>query len=110
MMHWRRLRVKDHRRCVSCRIVAPKSQFWRIVRCHPDRIVRLDQGMGRSVYLCPNLTCLKSAQKKDRLSRSLKTKVDAAVYHQLEARLESNDRELVDLGSSAGSEAVTAIA
>jgi uncharacterized protein len=79
--------VKDQRRCVSCRIVAPKSTFWRIVRCHPDSIVRLDQGMGRSVYLCSTLTCLRSAQKKDRLSRSLKTKVDAAVYQRLEARL-----------------------
>jgi uncharacterized protein len=80
-------RLKDYRRCVSCRRVAPKSAFWRIVRCHPDQQVRLDQGMGRSVYLCPHLACLKVAQKKDRLSRSLKTKVDAALYHRLEKRL-----------------------
>jgi uncharacterized protein len=104
------LRVKDQRRCVSCRIVAPKSAFWRIVRCHPDRIVRLDQGMGRSVYLCPTLTCLKSAQKKDRLSRSLKTKVDAAVYHRLEALLESDDRSTVGMDLAAESGDVTPIA
>ncbi len=102
--------MKDHRRCVSCRIVAPKSTFWRIVRCHPDRIVRLDQGMGRSVYLCPTLTCLKSAQKKDRLSRSLKTKVDAAVYHRLEARLEPDDRLAIAMDLAVGSGDVTPIA
>ncbi len=45
--------------------------------------------MGRSVYLCPNLECLKAAQKKDRLSRSLKVKVDAAVYGRLAQRLET---------------------
>ncbi len=96
--------MKDYRRCVSCRIVLPKSQFWRIVRCHPDRIVRLDQGMGRSVYLCPTLTCLRSAQKKDRLSRSLKIKVDAAVYQRLEARLASGEgaRRETDLPAESG--------
>jgi uncharacterized protein len=102
--------VKDHRRCVSCRTVAPKSTFWRIVRCHPDRIVRLDQGMGRSVYLCPTLTCLKSAQKKDRLSRSLKTKVDATVYHRLEQRLEPDDQLAVGSDLAVGSGDVTPIA
>jgi uncharacterized protein len=83
--------MKDHRRCVSCRRVAPKSAFWRIVRCHPDRQIQLDQGMGRSVYLCPASACLKSAQKKDRLSRALKVKVEPSVYHRLEQRLGAND-------------------
>jgi uncharacterized protein len=101
--------VKDDRRCVSCRIVAPKSAFWRIVRCHCDQQVVLDQGMGRSAYLCPNANCLKAAQKKDRLSRALKTKVDAAVYHRLEQRLASIDCASgpIDLPSAPGD--VTAI-
>jgi uncharacterized protein len=102
-------RLKDERRCVSCRKVAPKSAFWRIVRCYPDQQVRLDQGMGRSVYLCPTRDCLKAAQKKDRLSRSLKAKVDATVYHRLEERLEAGDRpnDAIGLGTAHGT--VTAI-
>jgi uncharacterized protein len=52
----------------------------------------LDQGMGRSVYLCPTADCLKAAQKKDRLSRALKATVDTALYRQLEERLASFDR------------------
>jgi predicted RNA-binding protein YlxR (DUF448 family) len=29
--------VKDYRRCVSCRKVAAKSEFWRVVRSHPSK-------------------------------------------------------------------------
>jgi uncharacterized protein len=95
-------RLKDYRRCVSCRRVAPKSVFWRIVRCYPNQQVRLDQGMGRSVYLCPSLTCLRAAQKKDRLSRSLKVKVEPSVYHRLEQRLKASERPdpAIDLGTA----------
>jgi uncharacterized protein len=83
---------KNQRRCVSCRIVAPKSAFWRLVRSPGEHHVMLDQGMGRSVYLCPTADCLKAAQKKDRLSRALKATVDTALYRQLEERLASFDR------------------
>ncbi|NEP16756.1 MAG: YlxR family protein [Leptolyngbya sp. SIO4C1] len=76
-----------HRRCVSCRKVAPKSDFWRIVRVFPSRTVQLDQGAGRSAYLCPNATCLQMAQKKDRLGRALKAQVPPDIYQTLQQRL-----------------------
>ncbi|NEO84548.1 MAG: YlxR family protein [Spirulina sp. SIO3F2] len=79
--------LKNYRRCVACRKVALKQEFWRIVRLHPSRTVQLDQGMGRSAYLCPQLSCLRTAQKKDRLRRSLKTSVPDEIYHQLQERL-----------------------
>ncbi len=135
---------KHHRRCISCRKVAPKADFWRVVRVfttipapvdpqpqippqvhhgptgtaiaesigdqtgvdqqtgvgqtgvdqpnHPKaaltRVV-LDQGMGRSAYICPCADCLKNAQKKDRLSRALKAPVDPQVYAQLQQRLDA---------------------
>ncbi|MFP4008127.1 MAG: YlxR family protein [Spirulinaceae cyanobacterium] len=75
------------RRCVSCRHIAPKQDFWRIVRVHPSRQVQLDQGIGRSAYLCPRNNCLEVAQKKNRLGRSLKAKVAPEVYQQLRSRL-----------------------
>ncbi len=79
--------MKNHRQCVSCRRNAPKSEFWRIVRQPVSYRVVLDQGMGRSAYLCPNPECLKLAQKKDRLGRALKAKVDPGLYALLEKRL-----------------------
>ena len=77
----------NHRRCISCRQVAPKSEFWRVVRVYPDRTVQLDQGMGRSAYLCPQDDCLKAAQKKNRLAKVLRTKVPDSIYQTLWDRL-----------------------
>jgi uncharacterized protein len=47
----------------------------------------LDQGMGRSSYLCPTVDCLQAAQKKNRLGRSLKAFVPSEVYQTLWQRL-----------------------
>ena len=79
----------NYRRCVSCRRVGPKTEFWRLVRVYPDRTVHLDGGMGRSAYLCPQADCLRQAQKKGRLGRSLKANVPEDVYQTLWQRLET---------------------
>ena len=78
---------RNQRRCVTCRLVANKAEFWRIVRTFPDRTISLNVGMGRSVYLCKTSACLKGAEKKDRLSRSLKASVPADLYHTLHESL-----------------------
>jgi uncharacterized protein len=79
--------VKEYRRCISCRKLAPRNEFWRIVRSHPAHTITIDRGntfiQGRSAYLCPTASCLQIAQKKNRLSRSLKAKVDEDIYQQL---------------------------
>lgn len=81
----------NHRRCASCRRVAPKGDFWRLVRVYGDRTVCLDQGMGRSAYLCPQADCLRQAQKKGRLGRALKANVPEEIYQILWQRLERSD-------------------
>lgn len=77
----------NHRRCLSCRKVAPKKAFWRVVRVYPSRQVQLDEGMGRSAYICPQSSCLAAAQKKNRLGRSLRTSVPEELYETLWLRL-----------------------
>ncbi len=77
----------NYRRCISCRKVAPKTDFLRVVKLHPSHTVVLDQGMGRSAYLCPQTPCLQAAQKKDRLSRVLKAPVPPELYQALFDRL-----------------------
>jgi predicted RNA-binding protein YlxR (DUF448 family) len=79
----------NYRRCVVCRHVAPKESFWRVVRVYPSHQVQLDRGMGRSAYLCPQIECLKAAQKKNRLGRSLKVAVPESIYQRLWERLTS---------------------
>ncbi|TVQ45794.1 MAG: YlxR family protein [Gloeocapsa sp. DLM2.Bin57] len=80
----------NYRRCLSCRQIAPKESFWRIIKVYPSQEVKLDQGMGRSAYLCPQETCLRAAQQKNRLAKALKTSVPAEIYQQLWQRLETN--------------------
>lgn len=89
----------NRRRCISCRRVGNKSEFWRVVRSHPSRQVQLDQGMGRSAYLCPNADCLRAAQKKNRLGKILKASVPEEVYQELWRRLNADSRVSADLGT-----------
>jgi uncharacterized protein len=83
--------TKDFRRCVSCRKIALRSEFWRVVRCHPSNRIEIDSGdtlrQGRSVYLCPTAECLQLAQKKNRLGKSLKAQVSQAIYQALGSKL-----------------------
>ncbi|MEM9001995.1 MAG: YlxR family protein [Cyanobacteria bacterium P01_F01_bin.86] len=86
----------NYRRCISCREIAPKEAFWRIVRVYPNRTVQLDKGTGRSAYLCPKAACLKAAQKKNRLGRSLRTAVPENIYDQLWQRLMSSSANALE--------------
>ena len=88
--------VKDYRRCVSCRKLAPRNEFWRVVKSHPLNTITIELDntlvQGRSAYLCPTAACLQAAQKKNRLSRSLKARVGEEIYQNLGMLLRSDDR------------------
>jgi predicted RNA-binding protein YlxR (DUF448 family) len=77
----------NYRRCISCRKVGLKQEFWRIVRLFPSGQVQLDQGMGRSAYICPQPSCVTAAQKKNRLGRALRASVPETLYQMLWQRL-----------------------
>jgi len=74
------------RRCVSCRELLDRQQLWRIVRLAEGGI-GLDQGMGRSAYLCPNQVCLDEAKRRKRLQRALRCQVAETIVETLEQRL-----------------------
>jgi uncharacterized protein len=78
---------KNHRLCISCRKIAHRDTFWRIVRAFPENRIQLDEGMGRSAYLCPQASCLGTAQKKNRLGRVLRAQIPVEIYRVLENRL-----------------------
>ncbi|MBW4669271.1 MAG: YlxR family protein [Cyanomargarita calcarea GSE-NOS-MK-12-04C] len=77
----------NYRRCISCRKIGLKQEFWRIVRVFPSGQVQLNEGMGRSAYICPQTECLSAAQKKNRLGRSLHASVPETLYQVLWQRL-----------------------
>jgi len=49
--------------------------------------IQLDNGMGRSAYVCKKLDCLQLAQKKNRLGRSLRTHIPPEIFDTLKSRL-----------------------
>ena len=77
------------RRCVSCRELLNRQQLWRIIRLAEGGI-GLDQGMGRSAYLCPNLVCLEEAKRRKRLQRALRCQVAETIVETLEQRLNTS--------------------
>ena len=74
------------RRCVACRQLLDRRQFWRVIRDHQDGVL-LEKGMGRSAYLCPNEDCLEEARRRKRLQKALRCQVPDAVLEALEQRL-----------------------
>jgi uncharacterized protein len=75
--------TKHHRRCISCRRVADRSELWRVVAVAPTRQIQLDTGMGRSAYLCQSSDCLIVAGKKNRLGRALKATVSPVLFEEI---------------------------
>ncbi len=79
--------MTGERRCISCGKLAPKSQFWRVVRTSSGDIL-LDRGMGRSAYICPNAQCLQQAKK--RLGKALRAEIPPQIWQELLLRLDDN--------------------
>ncbi len=74
------------RRCVACRALRDRRELWRVVRQAEGGVV-LDQAMGRSAYLCPQLSCLEEARRRRRLPRALRCPVDERLLDSLMQRL-----------------------
>lgn len=85
---------KLHRRCLSCRRLAHRDEFFRVVRLPAEtdvaKSVQIDQGMGRSAYICKNPECLQQAQKKNRLGRSLHINIPTEIFMQLASQLHNS--------------------
>ncbi|MEB3266211.1 MAG: YlxR family protein [Cyanobacteriota bacterium] len=77
------------RRCVACRALRDRRELWRVIRGTGGE-VWLDEGMGRSAYLCPDPACLADAKRRRRLQRSLRCPVNDAVLITLEKRLDAH--------------------
>lgn len=71
--------------CVSCKKQFPKRELVRVVHTPDDDVVIDEKGKipGRGAYVCKNQECLKTALVKNKLERSLKTKVAEVLKEQL---------------------------
>ena len=80
------------RQCMGCRERREKRQMIRVVRC-TDGTVCLDFSgklNGRGAYICPNLECLKKAQKSKALDRSLEVTIGDEIYDRLLKEMEDS--------------------
>jgi predicted RNA-binding protein YlxR (DUF448 family) len=77
--------------CVACRTLRDRRELWRVVRQAGGGVV-LDQGMGRSAYVCPQLSCLEETRRRRRLPRALRCPVDESLLETLMQRL-SNEAQ-----------------
>ena len=83
-------KLKNHRRCVSCPQMKDKGDLIRIVRNFHDHQILIDQGMGRSAYICPQAECITIAQKQKKISRSLRRNINPEVYELLWQLVKTN--------------------
>ena len=85
-----RPRKTPMRMCVGCREMKPKMELLKVVKpkegdAHIDRV---GKAPGRGAYVCPNIECLKKAQKTRALERALDCRIDEDVFRALEADIQ----------------------
>jgi hypothetical protein len=74
------------RKCVACNELFERNQLIRIMCEHETKEIIINpdkKTFGRSAYLCPNNECLKITEKKDRLTKVLKTNIDKDLIEKL---------------------------
>lgn len=47
---------------------------------------------GRGAYICPDIKCLQTAQKRKALNRALETEISDEIFERLEQELSSDDK------------------
>ena len=77
------------RQCVGCGEMKSKKELLRVIKTPEDEIVLDTTGRknGRGAYICASMECLKTAQKKRGLERSLKVSIPEDVYESLEKEM-----------------------
>ena len=72
------------RKCVGCNIITEREKLLRIVRLADDVTIETKKKlMGRGAYVCKNENCIKAAEKKSKIEKSLKTTMKPDLYCEL---------------------------
>jgi predicted RNA-binding protein YlxR (DUF448 family) len=71
---------------VTCRQLLDRQRLWRVIRLAQGGVA-LDNGMGRSAYVCPNQDCFEEAKRRRKLQKALRCQVADSLLEALEQRL-----------------------
>ena len=63
------------RMCISCRTIFKRKNLLKITNDHNLGIM-LNQGMGRSAYICKSKKCYTDSKLKKKLQKALKSVID----------------------------------
>lgn len=87
-----RNKEEPQRSCIGCRKKRRKSDLIRLVRRDEEPLEwdfsRHGKAPGRGAYICPRLSCWKSALKRKAVGRSLRTGLSEADIDVLTSQLE----------------------
>ena len=69
---------KSHviRKCISCRTSYNRNNLLKITN-DPKLGIMLNQGMGRSAYICKSKKCYTDSKLKKKLQKALKSNLDS---------------------------------
>ena len=77
------------RQCVGCAEMKSKKELLRVIKTPEEEIILDATGRknGRGAYICASMECLKAAQMRKGLERSLKVAIPTEVYESLEQEM-----------------------
>ena len=84
-----RTRKIPMRQCTGCGVRKEKKELIRIIKT-PEDLIEVDftgKKNGRGAYICNSVECLRIAEKRKSLERSLKVTIPAEVYKELEKEM-----------------------
>ena len=84
-----RTRKIPMRQCTGCGVRKEKKELIRIIKT-PEDLIEVDftgKKNGRGAYICNSVECLRLAEKRKSLERSLKVTIPAEVYKELEKEM-----------------------
>lgn len=85
------------RRCVSCGHLKDRTQMVRLVRLASGGL-GLDQGFGRSAYVCRSKRCLQDARRRKRVQKSLRIPNHPTIDATLAAELDKAELDSREVG------------
>ena len=84
-----RTRKIPMRQCTGCGVRKEKKELIRIIKT-PEDLIEVDftgKKNGRGAYICNSVECLRTAEKRKSLERSLKVTIPAEAYKELEKEM-----------------------
>lgn len=89
-----RIKKVPMRQCTGCGERKEKKELIRIIRT-PKDLIEIDftgKKNGRGAYICNSVECLKTAEKRKSLDRSLKVTIPVEVYKELEKEMMGSEK------------------